>query len=165
MVTIVQRALLPAPVLTLRLAFLLAVILGLLTGCGSEATPSPELPSPPDPKAVAGGLDEALIDTLDELTSKVQSDPSQHDAWEALGAAYEASRVFAGAHVAFGAAASLRPDEPRLWYRAAITAGRFGEVELALERLAKVLELAPDYGPAWRRKGTWLLDLGRADEA
>jgi tetratricopeptide (TPR) repeat protein len=114
---------------------------------------------------VAGGLDQTLVASLTKLTEAVNSKPSDAAAWESLGRAYEAARVPAGAQVAFGAAAELNPKNPKLWYRAAITAGRLGEVELALERLANVLGLAPDYGPAWRRKGTWLLDLGRAAEA
>lgn len=148
------------------LRVLLALIpLAGLAGCGSDGAGSPELPSPPDPNVVAGGLDGELLESLGKLTAAVNGRPSDPSAWEALGQAYETSRVFAGAHVAFGAAASLKPSDPKLWYRAAITAARFGEVELALERLASSLKLAPDYGPAWRRKGTWLLDLGRTDEA
>lgn len=150
----------------LSLLGLLGVVLwGLVLGCGESGTEAPQVLSPPDPRQVAGGLDPTLIASLAKLTEAVHSKPTNAAAWETLGKAYEAARVSAGAQVAFGAAAELSPKNPKLWYRAAITAGRLGEVELALERLSNVLELAPDYGPAWRRKGTWLLDLGRAAEA
>lgn len=117
------------------------------------------------PAVVAGRLDSATLEQLNKLTAAVQSAPEDAEAWAELGAAYEASRVPQGAAPAFAAAAALRPTDPKLWYRAAIMSQRHGDFELAVERLDQALKLAPDYGPAWRRRGTWLLELGRADEA
>ena len=149
-----------------------ALALLAIAGCGPSADSaassefqSGSLPKPPVPAVVAGRLDSATLEQLNKLTAAVQSAPEDAEAWAELGAAYEALRVPQGAEVAFVAAATLRPADPKLWYRAAIMSQARGDVELALKHLGRTLELAPDYGPAWRRRGTWLLDLGRAEEA
>lgn len=141
---------------------LVGLLLAALPGCGPKA---PALPPPPVPSQIAGGLEPGTLSKLNAATDKVKAEPTDAERWAALGRAYEEAQVHAGAGSAFASAAELRPEDAKLWYRAAIAAGRLGELDLALTRLQQVHDLEPSYGPAWRRRGTWLLDLGRAPEA
>ncbi len=141
---------------------LFGLSLASLPACGPSA---PALPPPPAPAQLAGGLEPATLSKLNAATDKVNANVADAGGWAALGRAYEEAQVHEGASTAFSSAAELRPTDAKLWYRAAIAAGRLGELDLALTRLARVHELEPSYGPAWRRRGTWLLDLARAPEA
>ena len=149
---------------TLAVFLILASAIGCGAGDSSDAQKQP-IPEPPVPALVAGGLDQEDLKDLDRLTAAVQRDPESHKAWAALARSYESLRVPAGAHVSYAAAASLNPADPKLMYRAAIMASRNGDTNLALERVEAVLKIEDSYGPAWRRKGTWLLDVGQAEEA
>ncbi|QDV05455.1 lipoprotein NlpI [Planctomycetes bacterium Poly30] len=143
-------------------ALFLGLVIALAPACGPA---KPDVPAPPSAQQLAGGLDDATIAEIQQATDAVDSDRGNADLWAALGRAYEAQGVHAGADASFTVAADLRPEDPKLRYRAAIAASKGGKLEKALERLEVVLSLDGNYGPAWRRRGTWLLDLGRAEEA
>lgn len=153
----------PAKVLPVFLrGALLGALLVASPGCKDSG---PDLTAPPSPEKLAGGLDDSTQAELRTATDAVLADPGDADLWAALGRAYESKGVHEGAETTFSSAAQLRPDDPKLRYRAAIAAGKAGELERALGHLDRVLDLDATYGPAWRRRGSWLLDLGRADEA
>lgn len=137
-------------------------LLAILSACAPSA---PDVPAPPSPREIAGGLSAATLACLEKATSAVTASPGDGEPWAALGRAYESSQVYGGAETAFSTAASLTPQDPKLWYRAAINAGRAGKTERALLHLDQVHKAEPSYGPAWRRRGTLLLDLGRPEEA
>lgn len=142
----------------------LALALFLVASCGdpaSEYVPPP----PPDQAAIAALVAPATLADLDAATRRVSTSPRDATAWGALAQAYEVASINAEAEQCYSVAAELQPRDAKPRYRAAICASREGELDRALGRIDEVLELEPSYGPAWRRRGTWLLELGRTDEA
>lgn len=141
----------------------LAPILVVLAACGGEADFVP--PPPPSASDLAALVDDETRADIEAATRAVEARPAAPQAWDALGKAYEVADMNDRAETCYLAAAGLAPDEPRHPYRAAVCAGRQGEPERALEHLDRALGLADGYGPGWRRRGTWLLELGRTDGA
>ena len=142
-----------------------ALALFAIAACGgSPAEPvTPE--APPEAADLQGLVDESTLAEIESATRAVMSSLRSASAWSRLGETFEVASLSAEAESAYLSASSLAPEEPKHLYRAAITAEAQGETERAIEALGKVLDLDPGYGPAWRRKGTWLLDLGRSQEA
>ena len=58
-----------------------------------------------------------------------------------------------------------KPDDPFLNYGLAEALAAEGESAAAVERLDVLLGFAPDYVPAYLRKGMFLVELEREDEA
>lgn len=144
---------------------LFALALLSIAACGGSpaeiSTPKP----PPPAAAVKDLVDGATFKDIDSATRSVEASLRSASAWTTLGETYEIAAMRAEAEAAYLSAFQLAPDEPKHAYRAAIVAEAQGETERALASLETVLGLDPNYGPAWRRKGAWLLDLGRSAEA
>jgi tetratricopeptide (TPR) repeat protein len=102
---------------------------------------------------------------VDELTESVNADRSDTARWGRLAMAYEANGLLVQAAATYDVAVGLDEREPRWRYRRAVLAARRGEVDAALVDLEQVITLAPSYAPAHWRKGLWLLDRARPDEA
>lgn len=58
-----------------------------------------------------------------------------------------------------------KPEDPFLNYGLAEAMAAEGETAAAVERLDLLLGFAPEYVPAYLRKGMFLVELGREDEA
>jgi len=108
-------------------------------------------------------MDPEVAGLLRELRAAVENDRGSAEAWGRLAMGCEANGFVGAARQGYETAARLAPVEPRWAYRLALVTSRLGEPDAALATLARVNELAPDYGPAWSRRGLWLLD--RADTA
>lgn len=78
---------------------------------------------------------------------------------------YHANGFLTEAAQCYDGLEKLFPREPRWLHRHATILAGFGQVEPALERWRRALELAPDYLPARLRLGDCLLKANRAAEA
>lgn len=142
-----------------------ALALLAIAACGGSPAETPT-PQPPAPAAtVRDFVDDATYSDIESATLAVNASLRSAAAWAKLGETYEVAAMQAEAESAYLSASQLAPDDPQHIYRAAIVAELQGETERALTALEAVLEMDPSYGPAWRRKGTWLLDLGRSAAA
>ncbi|MGH9349927.1 MAG: tetratricopeptide repeat protein [Vicinamibacterales bacterium] len=107
-----------------------------------------------------GAMDPEVEALLRELIGSLSADRRDATRWGRLGMAYEANGFIGVARQAYQTASRLAPDEPRWTYRLALAMSRLGDHDGALSAVVRTNELAPEYGPAWCRRGTWLLDRG-----
>lgn len=142
------------------MARLLGLLGALLAAACSDPTPAFEPPAPPDHEAIASLVDAGTYADLEAATARVTASPRDAAAWSALGGAYEIAAIHEEAERCYSSAGGLEPANARHPYRAAICSALLGEIDRALEQVARVIELEGDYGPAWRRRGVWLLELG-----
>jgi tetratricopeptide (TPR) repeat protein len=104
---------------------------------------------------------------LAEVTAKaLRLDPDSHNAWAYMGEAqYHLGRPWVEVAKYFDKAISLRPDEPRVWYNKAATAGNSGWNQEAVDTFDKALSLKPDYPEALEGRSIALASLERYQEA
>ncbi|MEE2941297.1 MAG: tetratricopeptide repeat protein [Planctomycetota bacterium] len=132
----------------------------LLAAACSDPTPAFEPPPPPDHQAIADLVDAGTYADLEAATARVVASPRDAATWSALGGAYEVAAIHEEAERCYASAGELEPTSARHFYRAAICSALVGEIDRALEQVARVIELEEGYGPAWRRRGVWMLELG-----
>ena len=120
-----------------------------------------EVPIPPD----LSGADPEIASFIRQRAALVESHRVDAAAWAALGMAYEANGFDAASKRCYEQAVAIKPDEAKWWYRLAITQARSGDVASALDTEQHVLNLDPRYGPAFWRRGMWLIDRGDFDAA
>jgi tetratricopeptide (TPR) repeat protein len=141
----------------------------LLFGCGNHAEGPPadlnghilRIPAPP----TFDGFDVTLARACRQAADAVRARPDDSLAWFRLGMTYEAHVMHDYAEPCYVQAVVLDDGQPKPWYRLAAARERTGDVDGALEAFDRTLALAPDYGPAHRRRARFLVDLGRAEEA
>jgi len=119
-------------------------------------------PRTPDPIEIAalGPMDADVASLLGELRSAVERNRNDAGAWGRLAMACEANGFVGASRTTYEVASHLAPDDPRWAYRLALVASRLGEHDTASAALERTNRLAPDYAPAWTRRGQWLLDRG-----
>jgi len=105
-------------------------------------------------------MDPDVASLLRELREAVADDRRSADAWGRLAMALEANGFVGASRDSYKVAAQLAPNEPRWSYRLALVSSRLGDTDAALAALTRTNELAPQYAPAWCRRGLWLLDRG-----
>jgi tetratricopeptide (TPR) repeat protein len=121
--------------------------------------------SPPPDVAALGSMDADVAALLSSLRTNIENDPDDPQEWGRFGMACEANGFVGAARNAYEKATALAPREARWSYRLALVASRLGDHEAAWSALARTNEVAPEYGPAWARRGDWLLDRGELDSA
>jgi tetratricopeptide (TPR) repeat protein len=114
-------------------------------------------PEPPRVEAL-GDMDPEVAVLLRELRAAIEAAPRDAAAWGRFAMACEANGFVGAARAAYVGASSLAVDEPRWTYRLALVTARLGDYDGALAAVSRVNDLAPDYAPAWCRRGNWLLD-------
>ena len=82
-----------------------------------------------------------------------------------LGMAYEVNALAQAARESYEQATTLDPSSARALYFLAVSSGKQGEMDAALEALDRVLDLEDTYVPAHLYRGQWSLEVGRIDEA
>lgn len=131
---------------------------GLLAACGG---PPPEVPVPTDLATFDGELQEAIQNAV----TGVLEEHEDAATWLRLGMTYEAHSMHDYALRCYRSAVERAPEDARAWYRLAVAATNDGDAELVAEAYGRMSELAPEYTPARRRHGRWLLELGQFDAA
>jgi tetratricopeptide (TPR) repeat protein len=122
-------------------------------------------PAPPPDITALGSMAPEVAALLTDLRAAIADDADNPDAWGRFAMACEANGFVGAARDAYAVATRLAPREPRWTYRLALVTSRLGEPEAAWSALARTNELAPEYAPAWSRRGDWLLDRGDPDGA
>ena len=141
---------------------------GLCCGCGERAPASAGAPptSPATSPAevpwpqVLTGYDEGLVQALETTRAELRAAPDSAEAWTRMGLLYQAHALHELARDCYRQSVALDARDAQAWYRLAVTSTRTGEEQPALEAFARVHELAPDYAPAWRKCGRYLVELG-----
>jgi tetratricopeptide (TPR) repeat protein len=135
----------------------------LLAACAGQDS-DPATRHVPAPTALSG-FDPTLVVLIDDALRAVRRAPADPHTWRDLGQLYEAHLMLEWALPAYSAAVELDPSDARVQYRLAMTRIHHGDLHGGLKSLDEVHRLEPDYGPAWCKRGTGLLDLGRGGEA
>jgi len=117
------------------------------------------------PRVDDTALDPEIAALFEQRLESVKRSPGDSEARARLGMAYEANAIRGAARSAYEQAVALEPDNARWRYHLAHVRAEQGELEAALEELARVVDLDAGYAPARWRRGDWLLELGRTDEA
>lgn len=142
--------------------FVAAMLACVLAGCSGSGDAGGVGPVPHRPD---GDLDPKVKTLLDGLVQAAEKSPRRADARGQLGLAYAANAIPGAARTAFEQAAALDTTDARWRYHLALAHADEGNLPLALVHLDAAIARAPDYAPAHWRRGRWLLDLGRFDEA
>lgn len=142
--------------------FAAAVLACLVAGCSGSGDTGGLGPPPRHPD---GDLDPRVRALLDGLVEAAGKSPRRAEARGQLGLAYSANAIPGAARAAFEQAAALDTTDARWRYHLALAHADEGNLALALVHLDAAIARAPDYAPAHWRRGRWLLDLGRFDEA
>jgi tetratricopeptide (TPR) repeat protein len=145
-----------------RVAWIRFVLVVVATLSGSWCTGRGDLP--PAIESL-GQMDPDVSALLREQRKAIEQEPSSADAWGRFAMACEANGFVGAARSAYRRAVQLAPGEPRWPYRLALVTSRLGDHDEALAALTRTNDLAPQYGPAWARRGVWLLDRGDAGGA
>ncbi|MFT5288785.1 MAG: tetratricopeptide (TPR) repeat protein [Planctomycetota bacterium] len=143
-----------------RLAAVALLALAGLQGCG-ETTPAPV---PPDLKSIDRLLPEIRQELATE-SAKVNASPRDGSLWGELGLRYEQHKLHVQALECYTVAAGQLPDNAMWPYRAAFVCGSLSDPQAALEWIDRSLGIDSSYITSSYRKGRWLLDLGRLEEA
>ena len=142
---------------------LLLVLTGAATGWVTwrRASFTARLPSPPPTASITP----AVSDHVAAAFAAAELDATSIAALGPLCLAYHADMLFDQASRCFALAIEVEPDEWRWHYHLALLdAEQGGSPELGV-RLRRVVELAPDFGPAWLRLGDAEFKAGRYDAA
>lgn len=143
-----------------KLALAGLLFAALLPSC-PDSSPAP---APPVVTSL-GRLLPAIQEDLTQATAKVNQDPKNWELWGNLGVRYEVNSTYAQALECYTVAADHLPDNAQWPYRAAITASRTNDLELALNWIDRSLKVDGSYATSHYRRGNWLLGLGRLEEA
>ncbi len=131
--------------------------LGLLAAC------SPEAPAPVDVDLSGTSSEAAAL--IENLRRVAAAEPQDADKRGALGLALEANGMPRAAFRTYLEAHHLAGDDPRWSYLAAVAVAQLGDLEVAMDSVDRSLALDDAYVSAHLYRGTWLLDLGRLEEA
>ncbi len=137
------------------------VIAGFACGCDRRAASGVTIPS-------LDGLpevDPAVVQLIAGIRSEVAATPDNGLLWRKLGEAFEANDFLDRADLCYERAVKLADLDAHSWYRLAVVQYELGKPDAALKALERSIELYPTYGPAYWRRGFWLLDTGQPRDA
>ena len=141
----------------------MAAVAALLCACTDENAPAAnDLAVQQIALGVADAETQAFIGALADAT---RTHPKDGTARGELAMAYDVNGFADAALVSYAQAQALAPADPRWPYHRALLLAHRGEFAAALEALSHAIDLAPEHTPAWLWRGTWLLDLGRLEDA
>ena len=148
----------------LRAAILTLVLSVPQISCGAQGGVVASVPDVPWP-VTTEGFDEALVEALERGRAGVVARPEDGMAWMSLGMTYEAHSMVEYARECYESGIGHTADDAKCWYRLAVVRSKDGDVEGALAAYERVHALAPGYAPAYRRRGQFLIDVGRPEAA
>ncbi len=121
----------------------------------------PEPPVMRDPSGVDPLVGQLIERTLDE----VRRNPRHAEFRAKLAMVYHANGLVDLAGVTYEQALVLDAQNARWWYHLARVRAEVGDVEAAIATVGRTIAFDDAYAPAHWRRGLWLLQLGRVDEA
>ena len=123
--------------------------------------------SPVDEPIVAGidSPDEELGGYLESMIRSARALPKSGLVRGRLGMAYDVNGFKDAAIASYEQAESLDPNDFRWPYFGALLLAQNGQHEAALGKLEHAFAIDSDYPAPWLWRGTWLLELGRPEEA
>ena len=141
------------------LLLLTAAVTGWVTW--RRATATARLPAPPAPASTTP----ATLQHVSAAFAAAETDATSIAAVAPLCLAYHADMLFDHARRCYELAADLEPEEWRWHYHLALLDAEQGGSPELTARLRRVVELSPDFGPAWLRLGEAEFKAGRYDAA
>jgi tetratricopeptide (TPR) repeat protein len=141
------------------------LVLGLVAIAGGSWWFTRDRAFPPPDIQSLGNMAPEVSALLTQLRATIEDDSDSPDAWGRFAMACEANGFIGAARHSYDVAARLAPRDPRWTYRLALVASRLGDADAAWSALTRTNELAPEYAPAWCRRGDWLLDRRDVDAA
>lgn len=143
----------------------MAAVAGLLCACTDDNAPA----ATPDDLAVHevafGAADAETRALIGALADAARTHPEDGARRGELAMACDVNGFADAALAAYAQAQALAPADARWPYHRALLVAHRGEFAAALQALSRAIELAPEHAPAWLWRGTWLLDLGRLEDA
>ncbi len=124
-----------------------------------------DLPVDSPPRVEEAGLDPDVASLLAERVKGVENEPGNGAIRGQLALAYEANGATDAARTVYAQAEVLDGSEPQWPYHLARMLADSGDNEAAVAAVERAIALEPGYAPAHRRRGEWLLELGRIDDA
>lgn len=150
----------------------MAVAVGGAVGAATDASGTNSPTSSAPNETPNGALDleleigsPALAAAFAHVRTGTDRAPDDPRAWSVRAQVCEANGLDDAATSAWRRVTELAPDEHRAWYHLARGRAAAGDLEGALAAMERTLKLEGGYGPAHWRRGTWLFELGRGDEA
>ncbi len=126
-----------------------------------QARYAARLPALPD----LSGQSPAVREHLTEADRAARARPTSPEEVGALGLAYHADMLYAQADASYAVAAELSGSPWRWTYYRALVQDATGNADELAARLREVVDLAPDFSPAWWRLGELEFKAGRYDGA
>ena len=123
--------------------------------------PPPEPPVMRDPSSV----DPMVGQLIEQTLAEVRRNPRHAELRGKLARVYHANGLHELAGVTYEQALALDAQNARWWYHLARLRAEVGDVEAAIATVGRTIALDDAYAPAHWRRGLWLLQLGRVDEA
>jgi tetratricopeptide (TPR) repeat protein len=112
-----------------------------------------------------GHLDPGVAAVIQETLGQIESDPQNSEPRLRLGMVYQASEIFDLAATAYEQVLTLDPTVAKAWYHLARVRDRMGDLDGAIEAMSRMIEVEQGYGPAFWRRGEWLLDRRDLEQA
>jgi len=141
-------------------AALLAAVLVLLPQDPADGA------GPPVPDFDAEGMKPFILETLRAAQADVREHRAEPEAWYALGALFDAHRLYEGAETCYGEAARLAPDVFRYAYLHAVIADLCGRpLAESTARFERARALDPEYAALWLNEGRLCARRGEPERA
>ena len=154
-----------------RNAILICLLAVLIAGSAATvfllSTPGNTTRRLPDPPVLTNlsDLNSAAADLIQAKHQSALNKPYDPVARGELAMAYHANAIRDLARQTYRQTSILDPENAKWWYLLARLQQQNGEFEAAQSTMDRVLALDESYTPAHVRRGFWLLEQGRIDEA
>ncbi len=140
--------------------FLILLILVPFSGVGGC-----EKVAAPVRSANLGLMDPLIVEAIEGQLAAIEVNPSEVSLRLRLAMLYHANGLPEEAEQAYRQVIEMDSGSARAWYGVARLHQEAGAMEEAVAAGQRVIAIDPEYIPARRRLGAWLLELGRVDEA
>ena len=143
-------------------ALLAGLLLGYLIGHKSAAPTRSSAPVQAPATAPTVNVDQKI----NEIKNIVANDPTNRNAWVALGNEYFDTNQFVAAIEAYDKALALKGDDANILIDQGVMFRRLGWFDRALENFSKATEIAPNHPTGWFNLGVvYRNDLNKFPEA
>ena len=139
---------------------LFALLVSLVAALSCSMETQTDVPVEPPVEVVLDHSASEVVELLEALLKRARDLPTSASRRGDLGMAYEVNGFPDAAFASYEQAEALDPNAARWPYFQALLLADRGRQPLAIAALDRAIAIDASYGPAWVRKGTWLLDLG-----